>query len=48
VAENPTGIGAMQCYESLPWGPPLSRTRASPDADFAGFPNDDGLLSSKS
>ena len=38
----------MRCYESLPWGPPLSRTRALPDADFAGFPIDDGLLSSSS
>ena len=25
--------------------PPLSRTRALPDADFAGFPIDDGMLS---
>jgi hypothetical protein len=28
--------------------PPLSRTRALPDADFAGFPIDDGLLSNRS
>jgi len=28
--------------------PPLSRTRALPDADFAGFPMDDGLLSNRS
>jgi len=35
----------MLCYESSPWGPPLSRTRALPDTDFAGFPIDDGLLS---
>ena len=41
------GIGAMLCYESSPWGPPLSRTRALPDTDFAGFPIDDGLLSNK-
>jgi branched-chain amino acid transport system ATP-binding protein len=27
----------MLCSESSPWGPPLSRTRALPDADFAGF-----------
>jgi len=37
----------MLCYESSPWGPPLSRTRALPDADFAGFPIDDGLLSTR-
>jgi hypothetical protein len=35
----------MLCYESSPWGLPLSRTRALPDADFAGFPIDVGLLS---
>ena len=28
----------MLRYECEPWCPPLSRTRALPDADFAGFP----------
>src|SRR6185503_19827565 len=44
AAENPTRIGAMLCYESSPWCPPLSRTRALADTDFARFPIADGLL----
>ena len=44
LAENLARIGAMLRYECGPWDLPLSRTRALPGADFAGFPNDIGCL----